>query len=415
MKNIYLLLTITILMLAATAVSAQDYPYDIDFYDFADYSKAKIVFDKDSSSFRKLHVKLDSMIRYGKSSLSIVQLGASHTQADIFSGQMRQRLQTLHPGLVGARGFVFPYKMTKTNNPTNYFIKYTGTWTSCRNVEYRKTCDLGISGASATTTDPNASLAITMNPNNPIQYDFNEVKVFTAPFANMYDIVPAGEMGAYTVTKIDSLGYISFKFAKYQTVASFRLMKNSEEQKSFTLYGFSLENDNPGITYHSIGINGASLISWLRCQHFARQLQMLKPDWILILLGTNDGYVQNFNPERFYSGYVDLISRIKQYCPDIVITFVVPNDCYLFRRRPNPATEEQEKQVLRLVAKYHESMFSVYDCMGGFGSSKIWAERGFMAADKVHMSVPGYKLCANMLFNAFLRTYDWYLDAEKKK
>ena len=39
MKNIYLLLTITILMSAATSVSAQDYPYDIDFYDFADYSK----------------------------------------------------------------------------------------------------------------------------------------------------------------------------------------------------------------------------------------------------------------------------------------------------------------------------------------------------------------------------------------
>jgi hypothetical protein len=38
-----------------------------------------------------------------------------------------------------------------------------------------------------------------------------------------------------------------------------------------------------------------------------------------------------------------------------------------------------------------------------------------MAADKVHMSVAGYKLCANMLFNAFLRTYDWYLDGEKKK
>ena len=112
-------------VMSAATVSAQDYPYDIDFYDFADYSKAKITFDKDSSSFRKLHVKLDSMIRYGKSSLSIVQLGASHTQADIFSGQMRQRLQTLHPGLIGARGFLFPYKMTKTNNPTNYSIKYS--------------------------------------------------------------------------------------------------------------------------------------------------------------------------------------------------------------------------------------------------------------------------------------------------
>jgi lysophospholipase L1-like esterase len=409
MKIIY----VFALVFYAMAVAAQDYPYDLPFYNFVDYSKAKIVFSSDSSSFEKIHVKLDSMIRFGKSSLHIVQVGASHTQADIFSNQVRMRLQTFHPGLIGARGFVFPYRMTKTNNPTNYSVKYSGTWTTCRNVEYRKTCDLGISGVSATTTDPNASLAISMNPANPIAYDFNEVKIFTAPYINMYDIVPAGEMGAYTVTRNDTLGCIDFKFERYQSVASFRLMKNREDQKSFTLYGFSLENDNPGITYSAIGINGASLISWLRCQHFARQVQMLQPDWFLFLLGTNDGYVQNFNPERFYSGYVELVSRVKQYCPDAVITFVVPNDCYLFRKRPNPATEEQEKQVLRLVEKYHESMFSVYDCMGGFGSSKVWMEHGLMAGDRVHMSVAGYKLCADMFFNGFLRTFDNYLDKKR--
>jgi lysophospholipase L1-like esterase len=142
-------------------------------------------------------------------------------------------------------------------------------------------------------------------------------------------------------------------------------------------------------------------------------VQLLQPDWFLFLLGTNDGYVQNFNPERFYSGYVELVSRVKQYCPDAVITFVVPNDCYLFRKRPNPATEEQEKQVLRLVEKYHESMFSVYDCMGGFGSSKVWMEHGLMAGDRVHMSVAGYKLCADMFFNGFLRTFDNYLDKKR--
>ncbi len=402
-------------LIGSWTVKAQDYPYDLPFYNFVDYSKAKIVFSKDSSDFRKLHVKLDSMIRFGKSSLNVVQIGASHTQADIFSGQVRYRLQTFHPGLVGSRGLVFPYRMTKTNNPSNYIAKFSGVWTGCRNVEWRKACELGISGASGTTTDPNAAITITMNPSNPVEYDFNVVKVFTAPHANMYDIIPAGEMGAYKVTKNVELGYMEFKFEKYQKVANFRLMKTSDEQRSFTLYGLSLENDNPGITYSAMGINGASLKSWLACEHFASQVKMMEPDWFVILLGTNDGFVSNFNAEQFYTNYDEFISRIKKTCPNAVFTFVVPNDCYLFRKRPNPATEQQEQQILRLVAKYNASMFSIYDCMGGFGSSKTWVENGLMAGDKVHMTVAGYRLCADMFFNAFLRTYDNYLDAGKNK
>nr|MCR5455394.1 hypothetical protein [Bacteroidales bacterium] len=62
---------------------------------------------------------------------------------------------------------------------------------------------------------------------------------------------------------------------------------------------------------------------------------------------------------------------------------------------------------------YHESMFSIYDCMGGFGSSQTWMNNGLMAHDRVHMTMAGYQLCADMFFNGFLKTFDNYL--EKKR
>ncbi|MCQ2252280.1 MAG: GDSL-type esterase/lipase family protein, partial [Bacteroidales bacterium] len=272
-----------------------------------------------------------------------------------------------------------------------------------------------ISGASATTTDSTASLIISMNPKNLIDYDFNEVKVFTAPHADMYEILPTPEMGDYTVSRVDSLGYISFKFARYQKVASFRLHKSNEYQRSFTLYGFSLENDNPGITYHAIGINGASLGSWLGCEHFYKQLQFLNPDWIVIFLGVNDGNTANFDPEVFYANYDSFLSRILQYNPNTLFTFIVPNDYYLFRRRPNPAVEKEQVQMMRLVEKYGGSLYSIYDVMGGFGTSNTWVSKGFMAYDKIHMTVSGYVLTANLFFNAFLHSYDNYLQNKEQK
>lgn len=409
------LLALLMVVAWGLAASAQDYPYDVEQFNYVDYSKAKLVFSKDSAKFQKLYVKIDSMIRYGKSQMSVVQIGASHTQADIFSNQMRMRLQTLHPGMVGARGFVFPYKMTKSNNPSNYVIKYSGTWQTCRNVEWKRMCELGISGASATTTDSTASLIISMNPKNQIDYDFNEVKVFTAPHADMYEILPTVEMGPYTVERVDSLGYLKFKFSRYQKVASFRLHKTNEYQRFFTLYGFSLENDNPGITYHAIGINGASLGSWLACEHFYKQLQFLNPDWIVIFLGVNDGNSYSFSQEVFYANYDAFLTRIQEYCPNTLFTFIVPNDYYLLRRRPNPAVEKEEEAMLQLVDKYGGSMYSIYDIMGGLGSSNIWVSRGMMAYDKVHMSVAGYVFTANLFFNAFLRSYDNYLQNKVRK
>ena len=392
---------------------AKGYPFDITDYPFADYSKGVMTFSKDSAKFERVYSKLDSMIMYGKGKLNIVQIGASHTQADIFSDRMRYRLQTLHPGLVGGRGFVFPYKMTKSNNPINYRITYTGFWTTCRNVEWKKTCELGISGASATTLDVKSRISITMNPQYAVKYDFNEVKIFTAPQAGQFEIVPDEDMGKYTVEKIDSLGYINIKFEKYLKVANFHFEKTSEEQNSFVLYGFSLENDNPGITYSAIGINGASLKSWLSCAHFERQLQKLEPDWLVIFLGVNDGNSLNFSQELFYSNYAAFIERIKKYCPNTVFTFIVPNDFYLLRRRPNPAMEKEEQSIKELVNRYGESMFSIYSLMGGFGSSTIWVHKGLMAYDKVHMTAAGYNFCADVFFNAFIKSYSNYLDKKK--
>lgn len=403
------ILSILLFICSLGFASAQDYPYDVTQYPFVDYSKSRLIFGKDSSRFNRLYTKMDSMIIYGKSSMSVVQIGASHTQADIFSNQMRYRLQKFHPGLVGARGFVFPYKMCKSNNPSNYVIKYSGIWTTCRNVEWKRTCELGISGASATTHDSTASFIISMNPKNPIAYDFNVLKVFTAPRLGMYDIEPIPDMGPYTVQRDTARGCITFTFRKYQTVASLRLRKTDPLQSEFTLYGFSLENDNPGITYHAIGINGASLRSWNGCQHFATQLKCLNPDWIVVFLGVNDGNSVNFDPQQFYNYYDVFMQNILRECPDVVFTLIVPNDYYLLRRRPNPAVAKEQEQMVRLAEKYGASVFSIYDVMGGLGMSDVWVRNGLMAYDKIHMTGAGYNFSANLFFNAFLRSYDNYL------
>ncbi len=418
MKFVKLILALTFFyFIKITSAISQDYPYDITNYNFVNYDKNKLIFSNDPTNFEKIFEKIYAMISNGNQRLNVVQLGASHTQADIFSGRMRYRLQSLHPGMVGSRGFIFPYKMTKSNNPSNYSISYTGFWSTCRNIEWKRACQLGLAGISATTYDANATLTIKMNPNNPISYDFNIIKIITKPYSpDMYDIVPDTKCGGYTVKRIDSLGLTEFKFDKYLKSAAFHLEKSKENQKEFTLYGISLENDNPsGITYSAIGVNGASIKSWLACEFFAGQLKLLQPDWIVVFLGVNDGNTTNFSQETFYNNYVQLLDRIKFHCPNVNFTFVVPNDFYLYRKRPNPAVAKEEDAIKQLVNKYKATMWSLYDMMGGFGSSLTWVNKGLMAYDKVHMTASGYTFSADMFFNAFLEAYDDYVEKKIRK
>lgn len=391
--------------------AAQDYPYDVTQYPFVRYDLNKIHFSKDSTGFNRIYQKLDTLIKFGKGKLTVVQLGASHTQADVFSNQVRYRLQTFHPGLVGARGFVFPYRMTKSNNPSNYSVEYSGFWTTCRNIEYKKNDILGLGGVSATTLTPNATLKVVMNPKNPIRYDCNRVLVFTEPASSsLFDIVPDACMGSYTVSRDFENGIIDFQFDRYSVDPSFHLAKTDSTQNHFTFYGMSLENDNPGITYHAIGINGARIPSWTRCSYFSRQLTALNPDLVVIYLGVNDGNTTHFTQDGYYSSYVSLLEDIRSHNPNVQFILIVPNDYFLLRRHPNPNVQLEQNAIMQLVNRYNCAMFSIYDVMGGLGSCLTWMRYGLIASDKVHFTVAGYTFTGNLFFNAFLRTYDNYLE-----
>jgi lysophospholipase L1-like esterase len=217
-------------------------------------------------------------------------------------------------------------------------------------------------------------------------------------------------MGNYTVKKDIENGVIEYNFDRYSVDASFHLEQTDTLQNHFTFYGMSLENDNPGVTYHALGINGARIPSWIRCSYFSRQLKALNPDWVVIYLGVNDGNTTHFSQDSYYSQYVSLLDDIRMHNPKVQFTLIVPNDYFLLRRHPNPNVELEQKAIMQLVNKYNCSMYSIYDVMGGYGSCVTWLKHGLMASDKVHFSVAGYTYTGNLFFNAFLRTYDNYLE-----
>ncbi|MFC1731178.1 GDSL-type esterase/lipase family protein [candidate division KSB1 bacterium] len=381
-KFFFVIIWFLIIVWPLSESSAQDYPYDIDQYAFINYKHNKLDFYGDSIFFENLFLNLNNLVIYGFGQMNIIHIGGSHIQADIFSGRIRQRLQTFYPGLNAGRGFVFPYRVAKTNTPVNYYVRYTGNWESCRNVEKIKNCNLGLSGISVTTFDSISTIQIILKDKNYLHYEFNRLKIFQELDSLSFSVFLNNPNINYTVIDDYSCGCKVFILDDYIDTLSLRIVKTNEFQRAYTLYGISLETDDPGIVYHSIGVNGASVPSYLRCNMFNQHLQALNPDLTILSIGINDAYTRDFKPEIFERNYDSLLTKIREVAPNAPIILTVNNDSYLYRRYTNTNVIKVREVMVNLSKKHHCAVWDLHTIMGGLNSIVYWNLLGLAKKDK---------------------------------
>lgn len=385
-----------------------DYPLDIQFYNFIDYSKNKLIFPGDSSSFTSFFSRFNELIVKGNQKLRILHIGGSHIQADIYTAQVRMRFQTFSQGLEAGRGFIFPYKMAKTNNPSNYKVTYTGNWEFGKIVRRKDKCLWGLSGYNVYTADSLSSMSIKVKNPYRCNYNFDIVKIFHL-FGDSIKYNLSIKQDTVNITGKDypELNYTEFHLPELTDSFCLEIIKTDSVSAKFVLQGISLEtSDNIGIYYDAVGVNGASVPSFLKEKLFEKNLQVLKPDMVILSLGTNDAYTTKFVPEIYKANYDTLIQKILSVNPKTAIMITVPNDDYYHKRYPNPNTELQEKVIFELAKKYNAAVWNLYDIMGRLNSSQLWYENNLMKYDRIHFTHNGYILKGNLFFNAFVKFFD---------
>lgn len=389
------------------------YPYMYSTYPFIRYEENQLIFPGDSSRMLTFFQKLDDLIFNGKGHIQILHIGGSHVQADIFTGRTRERFSTFFPGNKGSRGLVFPYRIANTNNPYNYVASYTGKWESCKNTQQNLSCELGITGISATTKDTSSTISLSLSTDYYQSYDFNTIRVFHKIDSNQFAIIPIGkDSNSYKTICYPTLGYTDIFLSEYCQSIVLGLKKTDSLQWGYTLYGLQLENNDPGITYHAAGVNGAGTYSFLRCALFTPQLRILKPDLVIFGLGINDAASKDFNAASFEYNYKKLIDSVLAANPDAAILLLTNNDSFRKYKRKfyvNKNGETVEQSMLRVAKERNLGVWDFFSIMGGLGCMETWMKNGLGKTDRVHFTTSGYKLMGDLLFEAIIKTYEQYL------
>lgn len=412
-----------LLLLLSTPIFAQDYVLDSitpKYGHLINFEANTFMYASESPYFKKFFTNLDSVYAGKKKKLHIFHIGGSHIQADIYSNKIRTYLQNMNDVSLAQRGFVFPYHLAHTNNPTNYRIEADKSqWQGYRCSVTKDSVAWGLSGVSAAFRGTEDDIYVKSNYKNYTKkpYTFNKLRVFYNIWMEDYDLNISDE----TLVISDTINYegmykeYRFNKAVDSVALNLKIRDTTCTTPEFLLMGMEFMNDDPGIEYTSIGVNGASFAYYERSAYFERQLQLYKPDMFIISIGTNDAYMPeaSFDAVKFKASYENFIQMIQRVNPECAILLTVPNDDYYQKKNPNPNTAIQQKIILELTQKYKMAAWDLYSIMGGLGSSNEWYKAKLMPRDRIHFTTLGYSIKADLFIKAMVDA--WAISTNQDK
>lgn len=395
----------------ATTLAAQPLLKVLPAYECVHYDKNVLNYPAGNESMRYFYTQLDSLLLFRQGNINILHIGGSHVQADYLTHRIRTDLIGVQPELQAMRGIIFPHNVAKMNTARNYNIKYQGEWEANRNSRKPFDFRMGLTGMAIRTSDADAEISFCLNrPESSLKWEFDRLRILG--YASSDSVVPMLLLPQDTLLSVFDSVTSSYVFqlpAMTDTACIHFSIPNHNEW--FTLTGIIPENNLQGINYYSVGVNGAAVPAWLRCTDFERDLQLVKPQLVVMGIGINDAAVPygDFDTEKFKQNYRMLIERILRVSPQCAFVFITNNDSYrsVSRKRmaPNQNGELAQQAFYDLAKEYKGAVWDVFAFMGGQGSVEQWAMSDLMQRDKLHFNKKGYELLGDMFYNAFISDY----------
>lgn len=361
-------------------------------------------YDTSSSSMRAFFAKWNSLQQNGRGRISVMHIGGSHVQA----GTMSHRIRCHMVNSAGAsdRGLVFPYSAAaKCNNPADYRISCKEKMGLTRNVYKEPQKELGLCGIAVTAAD---TFSVIKYWNNDTSINWHTDRIVIMGYS------PEGVVPLLRVEDREVWpSYVDeetrrFVFNLRNEVDSFAVVLPCDSLHTFTLTGIYLGNKKPGVTLHSVGVNGAAVPDYLqKCPYLVEDLKIVRPDMVVFGIGINDAAAKDFDTVTFRRNYLALCDSIRKISPDCAFVFITNNDS--FKRVKRKVYHVNRNGLLardvfyRLAKETDGAVWDQFEIMGGLESMDKWRLDKLAQNDRVHFTRAGYELLGDLFVEAFFK------------
>lgn len=399
MSNKYLIL---LALAALVSTSWGQKPIEVPKYPFIKYDSNYLHYDTSSIYMQRFFKKWYNVTSTGRGDLNIVHIGGSHVQAGTLTNRIRTDILADYPTLVGNRGMIFPYSAAaKCNNPADYRVHCFEKVGLTRNVYKDPQHNMGLCGIAVTAADTTTTIQIILNEPR-FNYGTSQVVVLGESPDNVVPLLRLEDREAYP-SYVDPITH-RYVFNLTRPTDSFDVVLPCQKEQSFTLTGIFLGNKNSGISYHSIGVNGAAVPDYLKCTYLTSDLKMLKPDMVVFGIGINDASGPNFDTALFRMNYLRLVDSIRTVNPNCTFVFITNNDSFKRVKKRTYAVNQNGPKArdvfYRLAQETGGAVWDQFEIMGGLKSMDQWRLNKLAQSDRVHFTRSGYELVGDLFVNA---------------
>jgi lysophospholipase L1-like esterase len=365
------------------------------------------LFDQ-SGALDHFYAALDALAQ-GKRTrpVRIVHYGDSPTTADLITGDARELLQDRF-GDAGP-GFVLIAKPWAWYGHHGVEVDGTG-WTIATAVGSMREGEYGLGGASF-TGQPGASSTIRLTARDlaSIEIDYLE-----RPGAGSIEVLADGASVGTVSTAGDEhrSGAQTLALPAGTKIVSLRVAGAAVE-----VFGVAFATGKSGVTYDSIGLNGASTTVMSRAfqpANWSEALQHRDPDLVVINYGTNESGYLKFIDDQYEGELRRAIQRVRSALPEASILVMSPMD--RGQREGGdaittmPGIPRLVEIQQRVAADTGCGFFNTFAAMGGQGTMERWYDGHprLVAADFIHPTPQGARIVAQALTGQLLIGYERY-------
>jgi lysophospholipase L1-like esterase len=353
------------------------------------------------AALRELHSGRSHTVR-------IVHYGDSPTTADLITGDARDLLQERF-GNAGP-GFILIAKPWAWYGHHGVDVSGTG-WKIDTAVGSMREANYGLGGAIFTgPVGATSTLYLTAHDSTSI-----EVQYLAQPNGGNLDItadgVPAGTVPTAGDTKQNASASVVLPPGTKQ-------VKLTVSGSPVQVFGVIFSTDSPGLSYDSIGLNGASTTVMSRAfnpQTFSAALEHRNPDLVVINYGTNESGFPSYVEKQYEGELIRAIGRVRSALPNASILIMSPMDRGERASGDTITTMHAIPEIVAIQQRVAQStgcgFFNTYQAMGGNGTMALWYNRHppLVGADLIHPSPQGARIVAQLLTGQLLIGYERYM------
>jgi lysophospholipase L1-like esterase len=342
----------------------------------------------------------------------VVQLGASHTAAHMFTDEVRGLL-TRKFGSAG-RGFISAGKSSPRLQRSKVRRALSGEWSVLDARQPGQSDSWGPSGIRA-VGQPGASMAVTFEeepsgaPAGTLSLHYLE-----APGMGRMEIRVNGQLLAQVPAEGARPAERAAKILSFPVKGGpHKLEVRNTGGGPISLFGVALDLERPGVIYDAIGLPGSTVMLFDRISEgaYVEQLRARRADLYVVFFGTNESAITHLDPEAYRQHNLSLLRKLRMASPEAECLLIGPTDRLKRRedgRQVQAQSIEQVMRVLREVADAEGCAFwSARAAMGGPRSMARWQRlRPPLGHDDgVHLTEAGYQMLARGFADELIRAY----------